>query len=80
MENDLDLNTSIGEFAFDAVDHDRFVSCLTRTPSEDREQFSAYSYEGWTFWIAPDKRHCRLRMAGHGAKRLNELYAAGPLP
>ncbi len=68
MENDLDLNTSTGEFEFDAVDHDGFVSYLTRTPSEDREQFSAYSYEGWTFWIAPDKRHCRFRMAGGEAK------------
>lgn len=68
MENELDLNTSTGEFEFDAVDHDGFVSCLTRTPSEDRDQFSAYSYEGWTFWIDPDKRHCRFRMVGGEAK------------
>lgn len=67
MSNDLDLNISKGEFVFDAVDHDGFVNQLKRTQSEDRDQFAAYSFKGWTFWIAPEKNHCRFHMGLSGA-------------
>jgi hypothetical protein len=62
MTNDLDLNISNGSFQFDASDHDAFVARLARTPADDRDGNSAYSYRDWIFWISPDHRSCRFYM------------------
>lgn len=62
LENDLDLNHSNGEFQFEASDHDEFIRHLTRTPASDKNGFSAYSYEDWTFWINPDQKICEFHM------------------
>lgn len=69
MRNNLDLNTSTGEFSFDPSDYDAFVSQLERVPSRDEGEFSAYVYEDWFFWFHGGKSYCRFRMVvGSSAK------------
>ena len=62
MTNDLDLNTSNGQFKFDPADYSAFVAYLERTPSQDKDGASAYSYEDWVFWISPNKSECSFYM------------------
>lgn len=61
MENDLDLNLSEGAFAFDAADHDEFVSKLVRIPDRDDAHAKAYEYDEWVFWIDDSQDRCRFR-------------------
>ncbi len=62
MKNDLDLNMSQGGFKFDVADFDAFVKQLTRIHSQDAKNFSAYSFEDWTFWIGDSRDRCRYEM------------------
>jgi hypothetical protein len=73
MRNELDLNTSKGEFTFDPSDHDEFVKHLRRTPSKDRSGFTAYSHEGWNFWISDNKDRCRFYMRLSGDKKTRRV-------
>jgi hypothetical protein len=68
MKNDLDLNISNGDFRFDPGDHDAFVSRLVRSAPDDRNGFSAYRFEDWTFWISSGKNRCRFHMRLGGDK------------
>ena len=62
MVNDLDLNLSEGEFAFDSADHDKFVSHLVRMPGHDDAQSKFYEYGEWGFWIDDSQDRCRFRI------------------
>lgn len=62
MRNDLDLNISRGEFQFDPSEHDSFVSKLKRMPAEDLKGETAYSFQGWIFWINHEKNRCRFHL------------------
>ena len=57
--NDLDLNTSTGEFYFDNQDLTGFLKHLTRLPSRDHKAYKAYSHEKWVFLIDSEKNYCR---------------------
>jgi len=59
--NDLDLNTSEGEFVYDNVDLSRFLSHLKRSPDLDDAHYEAYRYEAWVFYIHNAKLHCKYR-------------------
>ena len=62
MRNDLDLNTSTGEFCFDAADHAGFVTHLDRASQRDEGGSTAYVFQDWIFLIDGDKNHCRFFM------------------
>lgn len=77
MSNDLDLNTSDGEFRFDPDDHDNFVGQLERTPANDKDGSFAYTHEDWTFWIGADKKSCTFYMRLNRNKKPSEQGADG---
>jgi hypothetical protein len=58
-KNDLDLNTSTGEFHFDPADRAAFVAQLTRLASRDEKDQLGYSYETWVFLLDRTKPFCR---------------------
>ena len=62
MLNDLDLNTSTGEFSFDPSENSVFVSQLERMPSRDEGGSLAYAYKNWIFWITGEGNQARFSM------------------
>jgi len=38
------------------------VAHLERIPAKDKEEFSAYRYQDWIFWINKYKNQCRFYM------------------
>jgi len=75
MRNDLDLNTSNGEFSFDPSEHRVFVSQLERVPSKDEGGSLAYAYEDWIFWITGVENHARFSMHRNQDKQPSEQAA-----
>lgn len=62
MRNNLDLNTSNGEFSFDPSESGVFVSQLERSPSRDEGGSLAYTYKHWIFWITSERNQVRFSM------------------
>ncbi len=58
-KNDLDLNTSSGEFFFDSVEASAFMGKMMRTPSLDRGDYQGFMFETWKFLVDPKRGHCR---------------------
>ncbi len=57
--NDLDLNTSTGEFYFEQADRSEFVGHLKRLPGRDGKHYLGYSYQEWVFLVDRTKEFCR---------------------
>ncbi len=57
--NDLDLNTSHGEFSFDPAEAPVFMGRMTRRPSADKGRYQGFTFEAWRFLVDPKKGHCR---------------------
>ena len=66
-KNDLDLNTSRGEFSFADEDLLQFLSHLTRRKKLDSGRYIAYSFKGWVFLIDHKNLYCRYYLNFNGA-------------
>ena len=57
--NNLDHNTSTGEFHFDPAERTLFIGHLTRLPSRDGKNHLGYSFEEWVFLVDRTRGFCR---------------------
>ncbi|MGK0186065.1 MAG: hypothetical protein ACI9R3_001848 [Verrucomicrobiales bacterium] len=58
-KNDLDQNTSQGEFSFSRADLPIFLTHLNLVEDSEEAGYAAYTFKEWTFLIDQKNLHCR---------------------
>lgn len=72
MCNDLDLNSSKGDFKFSTEDLAAFLNELERASELDTYGSRAFRYGKWIFWIGDDGGQCNYSMRNSNKARFSE--------